>query len=398
MGSSIAREKVAQAVDILREKDIDVWMTFTRESDSSGEPCLELVLGSNVTWLSAFIVTKKGDTIAIVGDGDVQAVETIGSFKKVIGYTKSVVEPLRAVFEELTPRQIALNYSKDSFAGDGLSHGMYLLLLDIFAGTDFPSRFISADPIVFPLRGRKSPSELAAIRKAVAATEKILDEVGQFIQPGMTEKEIYDFVVGRMKHYGVKPSWDAAYCPGITAGPHSPVGHCFPTDVTVEQGHTVSIDFGLTVDEYSSDLQRTWYVLRDDEDEAPSRVKAAFGHMVEMLEACERTIKPGAMGYEVDAAVRSIITKYGYPEWKYAMGHELGRAAHDGSITLGPKWPRYGKSVEIPIQPGNVFAVESGIRLEDVGPFHFEQDVVVTADGMEYLSTPQKELFYVRRR
>lgn len=79
---NIPREKVQQAIEILQEKDIDCWITFTRESDLSGEPSLSLILDSNVTWLSAFIVTKSGESIAIVGHGDVQAVETIRSSRK----------------------------------------------------------------------------------------------------------------------------------------------------------------------------------------------------------------------------------------------------------------------------------------------------------------------------
>ena len=394
---SIPCEKVQQAVEILEEKNIDCWITFTRESDLSGEPSLNLILDSNVTWLSAFIVTKSGESIAIVGHGDVQAMETIGSFEKVIGYTQGFKDPFVDTLKRLNPHEIALNYSLDNVSSDGLTHGMYLLLCDLLEGTDFPNRFISADPVVLAVRGRKTPSEVEAIKAAVQATEKILDEIPSYIKPGMSELDIFNWVKSRMEFYEVEPSWDANYDPGVYAGPDSPLGHCFPEDsLLLQPGHTLVLDFGLKVNGYCSDLQRTWYVLKDGETEAPPHVQKTFKDMLAILEAGEQVIKPGVTGADVDTPMRQVITDRGYPEWGYAMGHEIGRSAHDGSICLGPEWQRYGSSVLVPLEEGNCFAVECGIKLEGVGFFHFEQDVLVTKDGMEYLSSKQTELHYIK--
>ena len=61
-------EKVTQAVDILKELDIDCWITFVRESSIMHDPMLDFLIEADVTWHSAFIVTKSGDTYAIVGE------------------------------------------------------------------------------------------------------------------------------------------------------------------------------------------------------------------------------------------------------------------------------------------------------------------------------------------
>ncbi|NLV91074.1 MAG: aminopeptidase P family protein [Firmicutes bacterium] len=396
MSNTIAQEKVRQAVEVLRERDIDCWLTFTRESDSSGEPALDLILGANVTWNSAFIITQGGDSIAIVGDGDMQAVQTIGSFQEVIGYTQGIKRPLVDTLRRLNPRHIALNYSLDNVAADGLTHGMYLLLCNLLEDTEFPHRFVSSDPIVTAVRGRKTPAEIEAIGKAIAVAEKILDEVSTHIKPGMSELDIFRWFHQRMEFYQVEPAWFAASCPGVYCGPDSPTGHAFPeADIILQGGQTLVVDFGVKVEGYCCDLQRTWYVLKPGETAAPPRVQRAFQDMLAILEAGEKVIRPGITGVEVDTPMRQVIADRGYPEWGYAMGHEIGRSAHDGSLVLGPKWERYGSSVLLPLEVGNCFAVECGIKLPDVGMFNFEQNILVTETGFQYLSTKQEELLYI---
>ena len=55
----IVKEKVKQAARLLEENDIDCWITFVRESEMNGDPTLDLILGSGVTWHSAFIITRS---------------------------------------------------------------------------------------------------------------------------------------------------------------------------------------------------------------------------------------------------------------------------------------------------------------------------------------------------
>ena len=71
----LVQEKVAQAVEILREFNIDCWLTFVREIELNGDHTLDYILGSSVTWHSAFLITPSGKTYAIVGEFDRQTVE-----------------------------------------------------------------------------------------------------------------------------------------------------------------------------------------------------------------------------------------------------------------------------------------------------------------------------------
>src|SRR5215831_10259458 len=70
MDKAIQSEKVAQAISILQAQDVDCWLTFVRETSEQPDPVLKLTVGHEVTWQSAFLVTKEGHRIAIVGRYD----------------------------------------------------------------------------------------------------------------------------------------------------------------------------------------------------------------------------------------------------------------------------------------------------------------------------------------
>src|ERR671924_186444 len=95
----------------------------------------------------------------------------------------------------------------------------------------------------------------------------------------------------------------------------------------------------------------------------------------------------------IDAIARQVVIDAGYPEYDHATGHQVGRAAHDGGGVLGPRWERYGRTPEMPIQAGNVFAVEMGLEVDGYGVVGLEEEAVVEDGGARFLSHPQRELW-----
>lgn len=393
---NLVREKLAQAVEILNEQDVDLWMLLARESDTMGDPSMPLVVGTSVTWESAFLISRNGDHVAIVGTGDVENVKQTGAWDNVVGYVEGISQTLRDEIAKRDPNAIALNYSKDDNIADGLSHGMYLLLLDILEGTPYAERLVEAGDIPRKVRGRKSPAELARIRKAVQTTERIWEATERFIRPGVTEKDISDFMHGQLEERRVDSSWDWDYCPSVTVGPDSPIGHVGPTDIAVQPGQLVSIDFGVNEDEYSSDMQRTYYVLGPGESEPPAEVVRHFKIVDEAIQSAAAAIKPGVQGWEIDAVAREIFEREGMEEWQFALGHQLGRACHDGGTLLGPRWERYGERPYGRIEKGEVYTLEIGVSVPGYGRVNLEEDVVVTEDGCEFLAPPQRELIVLK--
>lgn len=391
----LIQEKLNQATDILNEMDVDVWLTFVRESSLSPDPALELIFDSDVTWQSAFLVGREGRRTAIVGHFDAENVRTLGTYSEVIPYHEGINKPLLEALTTYSPRSIAVNYSEDDVAADGLSYGMYRLLQGYLAGTPWEGKLVSAETIIGALRGRKTATEIALVRQAVATTERIFDEIEAYVQPGMTQKQIADFVHELVDGQGLGYAWPKPFNPIVTCGPESAAGHAAPGDVVLRRGHTLHIDLGVKQDGYCSDLQRMWYVLDGGESAAPPDVQRAFDVVLGAIKAGESALRCGAPGWQVDEVARDFIVDNGYPEYMHAFGHLLGRSAHDGATVLGPRWERYRGICDIPVEAGNIFTLELHVVVPERGMMSLEEDVLVTKEGIEYLSNPQMSLRYI---
>jgi Xaa-Pro aminopeptidase len=392
--SSLVQEKLDQAVEILREQDVDLWLTYVRETSLTNDPCLELIAGTYSAWTGAFIVSASGERVAIVGRFDAPSVEQVGGYD-VIGYDESIKPALVETIERLGPRSIALNYSRSDSAADGLTHGLWLELQETFAGTPFADRFRSSEAIVNALRGRKSAGEVERIREAVRETEEIFDVVTGSLRSDLSELEIADLMHGEIARRGLGYAWGRDHCPAVNAGPDKEIGHAPPGELRTRRGELLHVDFGVSKYEYTSDLQRVWYFLDEGETGPPGEVQRAWDALWASIDAGVAELRPGVAGWEVDAAARASLVGAGYPEPMHALGHQLGRSAHDGGTTLAPRWDRYGAAPDGLVEVGNVFTVEYGAAVAGYGYIGLEEDLVVTAEGVEWLSTPQRELWLV---
>jgi Xaa-Pro aminopeptidase len=391
----IIREKLDQATALLDEQQLDMWVIFVRETSLTRDPCLDLIVGLDLTWQSAFVLSRSGERIAIVGRFDVDNVKAVGGYTQVIGYDQGLRPALRETVARLNPHTIALNYSESDPAADGLTHGLWRTFAETFADTPFMSRLASAEKFIAALRGRKSRSEVARIQSAVRATEKLYAWVGNSLRPGQTEQQIAERLHRARKALKLGTAWDEPYCPIVNAGPDSPIGHAQPGRSKTARGQLLHMDFGVKQDGFCSDLQRVWYFLAKGERHAPDDVRRAWDACWSALMAGAEVLKPGVQGWEVDAAARATLTQAGYPEYAHALGHHLGRVAHDGSTLLGPKWDRYGQTPLGVVEAGNVFTLELGTFVSGRGYVGIEEDVLVTPSGLEWLSKPQKKLWLV---
>jgi Xaa-Pro aminopeptidase len=396
VNSNIINEKLDQAAALLKEQGLDVWMTFARETSLTNDPCLDLVAGMDMTWHSAFIVVRSGERVAIVGRFDAENVRNLGGYTQVIPYDQSIRPALVEALTRIDPQTIALNYSLSDPAADGLTHGMYRYLHDTLASTPYAGRLVSAEKFIAALRGRKSPSEVALIQAAIDTTEKLYERIGSTLAVGQTERQIADTLHAWRKELGLGTAWSEAYCPIVNAGPDSPPGHGAPGDYKTARGQLLHMDFGVKQDGFCSDLQRMWYVQDPGETTVPADIRRAWDACWGAIDAGADKLRPGVQGWQVDAAARTFLTQAGYPEYQHALGHHLGRVAHDGSTLLGPKWDRYGDTPNGVVEEGNVFTLELGTDVPGRGYIGLEEDVLVTSSGIEWLSKPQREIWLVR--
>jgi len=392
----VEKEKITQAINILNELDIDMWMVIDQESEILSDPVMDFIIGTGFTWLSFFIFTKGGDRIAVVGNLDKEKTDNLNLFDKVIPYTSSPKESLFEIIGDKNPDRIALNYSVDSPTADGLTYGKFLKLQQLFEGTDYMNRIISAEILISKLRGRKSDEEIRRTEKAIEFTLDIYEKVTGHVKPGMTEKEVAAFITGERVKLGLAPSWDADHNPSVFTGPQETGAHSGPTDRVIERGHVFNIDSGVIYEKYCSDLQRTWYVLKEDETVPPAEVLDGFDTIVKSIQLSFDALKPGVKGIEIDTIAREYIVSRGYTEYPHALGHQVGRTAHDGSALLGPAWERYGKLPYLELEAGQIFTIEPRLYLKEHGVVTIEEMVVITPGGARWLSEPQKEIYLIK--
>jgi Xaa-Pro dipeptidase len=237
-----------------------------------------------------------------------------------------------------------------------------------------------AESVIGELRSVKDNDEVAAMRRATAVAEAALEELLPRIKVGMTEKQIAALLMQELVNAGAH---SFSFNPIIAGGPNSALPHATPTDRPIRNGEFLLIDWGAVIDDYPSDITRTFQV--GDLDPELERVYDAVRRANEAGKAAAR---PGVTGEQVDRAARKVIADAGYGEqFIHRTGHGLGLEVHET--------PNMVEGNSTPLIPGNVFTVEPGIYLPGRGGVRIEDNIVVTADGSLCLTNISRELIRV---
>ena len=316
-----------------------------------------------------------------------------GAFGRIETYNEGISQTLRDALSRIDPGSIAINVSESDVASDGMTVGMRQLLTKYLEGTPYDDRFVSSEELIARVRGRKLEPEIDRIREAVRLTEEIFEEQFARLAVGQSERLIQARFRQAMVERGLGDAWAPDHNPAVDAGPDKEFGHGGPSDRSTSAGHLLHFDFGVEANGYCSDLQRMIYF--GSSENIPGEIQHAFDAVLGAIDASAEALKPGVRGADVDAIARSYVVDRGYGEYMHALGHQVGRNAHDGGVILGPRWERYGTSVEGPVEAGNVFTLELNVRTENYGQVSLEEDVLVTETGCEFLSKQQRELICI---
>jgi Xaa-Pro dipeptidase len=237
-----------------------------------------------------------------------------------------------------------------------------------------------AEPILAALRMRKDDAELAAMERAIRAAEAAMERLLPRIRVGQTEKEVAALLTQELLSGGGE---QIAFGPIVSAGPNSASPHATPTERPLQSGDLLVIDWGVFVDDYPSDITRTFAVGEVDEE-----LQRAYAVVREANAAGKAAARPGATGQDVDRAARRVIDEAGYGDYFiHRTGHGLGLEVHE------PPFMREGYTE--PLQVGNTFTVEPGVYLPGRGGVRIEDDVLVTVDGFRSLTTFSRDLIRV---
>ena len=394
---NLDKEKLPIIYQALKENNVNAWLITGRESIMKSEPILPVLGDMDFIIATTLIFTDQAKCIAIVSPLDVEGYKLIDGIDEVYEYKTTMEETIYEVLSKLKPNTLALNYSSVDSAADGLTVGMYKMLESVFKRLDFDMNIVSANNIVSDVRGQKTSSQIAKIKHCVLKADEYLRKLPSVCKEGTTSLDIFNFLHDVAYNEGYGMSWADSQCPGVSVDPNVPSGHMGIISTPIVKGYLINIDYGVKKDGYCSDIQRMYYVLKDDEDDAPEEVKEAFYLVRDAIKAAKEFMRPGVTGFEVDQVARHMIVDMGYDSWNAALGHQVGHQTHDGGTILANRRPRYNKKelIDMPLKKGNVFTIEPSIKTK-WGKIGIEEDVVITDDGCEWLVEPQEELILIR--
>jgi Xaa-Pro dipeptidase len=235
---------------------------------------------------------------------------------------------------------------------------------------------LSVQPVehdLIAIRARKDAAEVDALRRAIAISEAALANVLAQLEEGLSERAIARLLSDALV---AKGSQGASFSPLVQLGENSAFPHGSITDRTLRQGDIVLIDFGAIYEGYPADITRTVCF---------GQPPAAFGKMFDAVlaanEAAIAVSQPGVAMQDVDRAARRVIEDAGYGDYFiHRTGHGLGLDVHEPI-------PQIAEGVEWLLEPGMVFTIEPGVYVPGVGGVRLEDNVLVTENGLEVLTS-----------
>lgn len=254
-----------------------------------------------------------------------------------------------------------------------MTYAFFQNLSETFQGLDLQAQ----NGFVEALRLVKDTSEIETISKACAISDKTFVDVLDFIKAGKTtEMEVANFLDFRMRHYGAS---GVSFETIAASGKRSAMPHGVASHKVIENGDSLTMDFGCYYNHYVSDMTRTIHVghVTDQEREIYEVVLEANKALIE--KACA-----GMTYSDFDKIPRDIITQAGYGErFTHGIGHGIGLDIHEN--------PFFTRSQDL-LQAGMVVTDEPGIYLDNQFGVRIEDDLVITKEGCQVLTHAPKEL------
>jgi len=261
----------------------------------------------------------------------------------------------------------------------GLSDRMWALFVLRFRDALSPARLALASGALRPLRIRKTPAEVAALREAGEAIDRVHARVPGWLRAGRTEREVGADITEAILAEGHATVEFVI----VASGPNAASPHHEVSDRVLEPGDAVVVDIGGAMPSgYCSDSTRTYAI-----GEPPAEFGAYYKVLYDAQEAACAAVRPGVTAEAVDAAAREPITAAGYGEaFFHRTGHGIGLEPHEDPYIVAGNGEMLEPGMTFSVEPG-IYPGPHGARIEDI--------VVCTADGCQRLNNTPRELLVV---
>ena len=226
------------------------------------------------------------------------------------------------------------------------------------------------------LRQVKDKDELALIRQAAKIAEKSFAVIRAGLRPEQTEKQIGDALDHQIRLFGGE---GPAFATIVAVGSRAALPHARLSDCRMGDGDILLVDWGAQWRLYKSDLTRVLMTGR-----ISTKLRRVYEVVLCAQARAIAAVRPGVPTTEVDAAARSAIAEAGWDRrFNHGIGHGFGLEIHE--------WPRMSGKDTARLKPGMVVTVEPGVYIPGWGGVRIEDDLLVTRDGHEVLTSLPKQ-------
>ena len=227
----------------------------------------------------------------------------------------------------------------------------------------------------------KDDWELGALRESAARLQPVVDAAFDAVRPGVAERDVAGVIESAIRRAGFER---VAFDTIVASGPNGALPHYRAGDRRLGPGDLVVLDFGGVLDGYCCDLTRTVAVGAPGPD-----ALRVYEAVRDAQAAAIAAVRPGIAASAVDRAARAVLEARGLgPNFGHGTGHGLGLEVHEAPRVTRPR-PDLDA---VALAPGMVFTIEPGAYLPGWGGVRIEDDVAVTGDGAEVLTTAAREL------
>lgn len=328
----------------------------------------------NVRYLSGFTgdssylwITKSDATILSDGRYKTQIAQECPSLETAIRYSSQLMNDLlREFVSGRNERAVGIEAEHFSLAD-------YRAIAQACPDV----RWSETSGVVLQQRMIKDESEIGITREAVRIAESAFQAMREELTPDWTERAVAFELEAKMRALGAE---GVSFAPIVAAGPTGALPHYSPGDLAIADHPTLLIDWGACYDGYASDLTRTLH-----RDHASEKFRQAYQAVLEAQMTAIDAIRPGVASSEVDAAARNVLAREGLADaFVHGLGHGTGLEIHESPRMSAVSTETLASGMIITVEPGVYFEGDFGIRIED--------DVLVTDDGHEVLSSLPKGL------
>ncbi len=318
------------------------------------------------------IVPLEGDPVAIVPNLEMASFGPIGFEGEVYDWRDE--EGYMGAFEKAGETLAHLNGLKIGLEAQRMRVFEQMALASVFPKAEF----VDAHQLISSIRLHKTADEIAKLKEAIRISEEALEATLQQVQVGQSETEIESILLNELFSHGAD---GLAFEPIVAAGDNSAQPHAKARpDYRIKPGDALLIDFGASYQGYNADITRTFFVK-----EVSDFDRAFYETVLAANERGKAVTRAGITASQVDDGVQRVLESSQFAEFRrHKTGHGLGLDVHEA--------PQIMRGNDTPLEAGMVFTVEPGLYRVDECGVRIEDDVLVTDDGIECLTSFPREL------